>query len=78
MPLYEYRCEGCGQEFEVLVRATGERVRCPRCGAERVHKLISVPARARSASRTRLPIASRDGAPCGPGCCRLTGDPCCD
>ncbi len=36
MPIYEYRCAGCGERFEVLQRlgegAAG--LRCPRCGAE--------------------------------------------
>lgn len=34
MPLYEYRCEGCGERFEVLQRM-GEGpdgLSCPRCG----------------------------------------------
>ena len=30
MPIYEYRCDGCGS-FEATQR--GDRVRCPNCGA---------------------------------------------
>jgi putative FmdB family regulatory protein len=34
VPLYEYRCEGCGERFEVLQRMGSgpEGPACPRCG----------------------------------------------
>ena len=41
MPIYEYKCTGCGYRFEKLQSFHDEPVRvCPRCGAE-VKKLIS-------------------------------------
>lgn len=43
MPLYEYRCENCGAELELLVRG-GEEPRCTACGGARLSKLFSVPA----------------------------------
>jgi putative FmdB family regulatory protein len=43
MPIFEYRCEGCGHEFELLVR-TGTLVACPKCQAETLERLLSVPA----------------------------------
>lgn len=39
MPIYEYRCQECGKEFEELVR-TAKKVECPECGGK-VRKLIS-------------------------------------
>ncbi|CAA7619714.1 zinc ribbon domain-containing protein [Magnetospirillum sp. UT-4] len=43
MPLYSYRCSGCGQEFETLVR--GDEVpACPGCGATTLERLVSVTA----------------------------------
>ena len=42
MPFYEYRCEGCGESFEVLrpVAQRDEPAECPRCGrAEAERKL---------------------------------------
>jgi putative FmdB family regulatory protein len=41
--LYEYRCEDCGQRFEVLQRlgAGADGVSCPQCGSERLGKLFS-------------------------------------
>jgi putative FmdB family regulatory protein len=43
MPLYEYSCRGCGQQFEILVRA-GDTPRCGACGSEDLERLISRPA----------------------------------
>ena len=43
MPIYEYICHDCGDEFEVLVR-NGEKPTCPSCGRERLTKKLSVPA----------------------------------
>jgi putative FmdB family regulatory protein len=51
MPLYEYRCQCCGERFERLVRTvTGDRaiqpaVVCPRCRSEQVERLLSAFAR---------------------------------
>jgi putative FmdB family regulatory protein len=73
MPLFEFRCRGCNQEYELLVR-NGEPVECPECGSDSVEKLLSVTA-AHVAGRAGLPIRSScppsDAPPCGPGCCRL-------
>ena len=33
MPIYDFRCDACGAEFEELVRAE-ELPPCPQCGAE--------------------------------------------
>lgn len=61
MPLFEYSCRDCGQQFEILTTgATTEPVRCPQCGGAQVAKLISAPCR--SASRSASP--SRPSAGC--------------
>lgn len=45
MPIYDYACESCGAEFEVLHPIDGKPgVPCPKCDSERMHKLISAPA----------------------------------
>jgi putative FmdB family regulatory protein len=44
MPLYEYRCEKCGELFEVRQRFSDEPLRThERCGGH-VDRLLSVPA----------------------------------
>ena len=40
MPLYEYRCRGCGHAFETLVRA-GSDPSCPGCGSADLERLVS-------------------------------------
>jgi putative FmdB family regulatory protein len=41
MPIFEFRCKGCGEEFELLIGPSGEERRCPSCGSEDIEKLIS-------------------------------------
>ncbi|HHE71518.1 MAG TPA: zinc ribbon domain-containing protein [Chloroflexi bacterium] len=43
MPVYEYRCSGCGARVEVLVRNSREAPTCPHCGALLTQKLLSAP-----------------------------------
>ncbi len=41
MPVYEYRCESCGHQFDILQKITAEPLKeCPECGGP-VHKLVS-------------------------------------
>jgi putative FmdB family regulatory protein len=40
MPIYEFRCEECGAEFEQLTEA-GALVSCPECGSERTKRIYS-------------------------------------
>jgi putative FmdB family regulatory protein len=43
MPIYEYRCLGCGKKFEVLHLSTGEirLPECTYCHSGKVQRLIS-------------------------------------
>lgn len=43
MPLYEYRCCKCDEQFEVrqAMGEDGSSLRCPRCNAAKPTKLIS-------------------------------------
>ena len=43
MPLYEYRCQACGDEFEILrgLNDKDEDVKCPKCGEKKTEKLLS-------------------------------------
>jgi putative FmdB family regulatory protein len=43
MPIYEYACERCGHEFELLVRGTRVPA-CPECASEQVARRLSLPA----------------------------------
>ena len=41
MPIYEYTCCDCKNEFEELVFASDELPPCPKCGSANVEKLMS-------------------------------------
>jgi putative FmdB family regulatory protein len=42
MPIYEYECGKCENQFEVEQRITDEPIKtCPKCRSKRVKKLIS-------------------------------------
>lgn len=75
MPIYEYTCEDCRHDCEVLIRG-GEDPVCPQCGGKRLAKQFSVPA-AHSAQSRALPVCNPGmsggcGFPeCGSGGCPL-------
>ncbi len=41
MPIFEYKCNGCEEEFEELVTSSTEEVKCPKCGSSNIDKLFS-------------------------------------
>jgi putative FmdB family regulatory protein len=44
MPFYEYQCQACGAQVEVLQKITDAPLRkCPKCGKSRLVKLVSAP-----------------------------------
>ncbi|MDR3358837.1 MAG: zinc ribbon domain-containing protein [Desulfovibrio sp.] len=49
MPIYEYVCEKCGNEFEELVFGA-DLPFCPECGRKTARRLMSRPARHRDGS----------------------------
>jgi putative FmdB family regulatory protein len=40
MPIYEYRCNGCGEDFEILVLGSRE-ICCPKCSSKELKKKLS-------------------------------------
>lgn len=44
MPIFEYACKKCGQQFEALVRPNADAPVCPACQGTELEKLISIPA----------------------------------
>lgn len=58
MPIYEYACDSCGHEFELLVR--GERTpRCPDCAGEALSRRLSLPRVHSDATRARGRAAAK-------------------
>ena len=57
MPIYAFRCRGCGLEFEELVPRMGQIAPCPECGSEDCERRVTAPAVGRKGDR-----------PSGPSC----------
>lgn len=75
MPIYEYKCEDCGNRFEKLVRRAAESadVECPSCGQKRLKQELSVFAAHSSNGSTKhadVPSCPSGGC-CNPGMCGL-------
>jgi putative FmdB family regulatory protein len=51
MPLYEYKCLGCGNQFELLILKASQRAACPSCASESIERLLSMFAVSSDASR---------------------------
>ena len=72
MPIYEYACKSCGNEFETLVRAS-DTPSCSQCSSTDLEKKLSVFATQASGSAQAAapgPCGSC-GHPGGPGSCAL-------
>ncbi len=41
MPVYEYRCQACSLDFELLVKGPATEIACPTCKSTELKKLIS-------------------------------------
>ncbi|MBA3444557.1 MAG: zinc ribbon domain-containing protein [Gemmatimonadales bacterium] len=71
MPIYDYRCGGCGHRFEQLVRGE-QTATCPHCGGQNLERLLSLTARpatgGREADYSRLGPPPGGGGCCGGGC----------
>lgn len=69
MPLYEFACKKCDHTFEELVLAR-EAVQCPHCQTEDVERLLSRPARPRTAAPAMPMACNPEGPSCGAPWCK--------
>ena len=71
MPIYEYTCKGCGEEFETLVRSS-TTPDCPECHSTELEKQLSVFSTG-AAPEAAPAIDARGtwGDPRGPGPCSI-------
>jgi putative FmdB family regulatory protein len=66
MPIYEFHCEKCGKDSEILVRsAEWKGTKCPHCGSSKLDKKFSTFAAAGGGSDS--PACESGGG--GGGCC---------
>jgi putative FmdB family regulatory protein len=65
VPLYEYRCEKCENEFETLVLSSGEKISCPECGSGDIEKLFS---NFGFKSKSSISVSTHNESPLSSGC----------
>lgn len=70
MPLYDYRCRGCGALSELLVRSTEFYVKCPECGSDDMERLVS------ASYNIRMDAPSSDNTTCCGRSERCEAPPC--
>lgn len=67
MPIYEFHCEKCGKDNEILVRSIDWKgTKCPQCGSTKLEKKLSVFASANAGGSDSSSCESGGG---GGGCC---------
>ena len=74
MPVYDYKCINCKNNFDFLHLGKEEKVECPKCKSEKVEKLISIPAPAKISNNYSSPQTSFSGSSgscCGGGSCGI-------
>lgn len=71
MPIYEYKCDGCGKKFEKLMRSyDAAPPACPSCEGEKVTMQLSTFAAHSGGSSSS---AGADAPPCASGMCPTPG-----
>ena len=67
MPIYEFHCEKCGRDSELLVRSTDwKNSECPHCGSKKLSKKFSTFAAAGAGGKSSP--GNGGGHCCGGGC----------
>ncbi len=59
MPIYDYTCGACAQEFEALLRKQTDDATCPACQSGDVQRLLSKPRVHSSARKDRSMRAAK-------------------
>ena len=69
MPLYEYECCDCGEEFEVLVLDSGEIIKCVSCDSQNIGKQFSTFGLGGSDGSTEISESGDSGCCSQSSCC---------
>jgi putative FmdB family regulatory protein len=68
MPIYEYRCRGCGTDFEKYVPGARTAIVCPSCQGSDVMRKLSVFGLRSDVGAAPAASMSGGGGCCGGGC----------
>jgi len=71
MPIYEFECRKCGAKFEELLRSSDSSgVTCPKCGTNKIKRLMSTFAAYSGGGGMKTGIAGSGGCgSCSGGSC---------
>ena len=70
MPIYEFHCEKCEHDSEILVRSSDWKgTACPHCGSKKLSKKFSVFASAPASGGNEAPSCASGGGGCCGGHC---------
>ncbi|SHI81193.1 putative regulatory protein, FmdB family [Desulfatibacillum alkenivorans DSM 16219] len=64
MPVFEFQCQDCGSQFELLIFNSDESPKCGSCGSQNLKKLLSAHSSFAGASTGAMP-GPGDTACCG-------------
>ena len=70
MPIYEYICDECHNEFEKIVINKQQEIACPKCSSKKATIQLSVfsSATAGGPAKSSTPQSGGGGGCCGAGC----------
>lgn len=70
MPVYSYKCKKCGQNFDILVKGSGQenKLQCPSCKSEDVEKVFSSFGVGKTNSNTSTNVNGCSGGSFCPNC----------
>jgi len=74
MPIYEYKCQDCGNRFEKLLRRTSDAdaLECPSCGQKHLtQELSTFAAHANGSSKSAEMPTCPSGRCSNPGMCGM-------
>lgn len=69
MPIYEFHCEECDKDSEILIRSSDWKgTKCPKCGSTKLEKKFSTFASANAGGSPAPASAPKRRGGCGPSC----------
>jgi len=68
MPIYEYRCDACGKDFEKYQPRVQGEAACPSCASQQVSRKLSVFGMKSDGSLVPSGMTGGGGGCCGGGC----------
>ena len=68
MPIYEYICDDCQNEFEKIVINKHQEIACPKCASEKAKIQLSVFSSSVAGGSSKSFTPQSGGGCCGGGC----------